>query len=70
MKYKMIVKRKWDNKYNNQQYSNNLEYFEKYKNKSNYNISIYEKINNKKRLITKLQFFIFNKKLENFKNIC
>ena len=39
-KYTMDVCRVWDGKFSNKEGSNNLEYFNKYKNKQNYRIVI------------------------------
>lgn len=50
MKYAMTVKTK-EGKYFHTIYSNNLEYFDAYKNKSNYLATISEKVSNKWKII-------------------
>ena len=49
--YKMEAYRTEDKTLFNTEKSNNLEYFEKYKNRSNYKIKIFQKVKNKWKLI-------------------
>lgn len=49
--YKMEVYRMEDKKLFRTEKSNNLEYFDRYKNRSNYKIKIFQKIKNRWELI-------------------
>lgn len=50
--YKMEVFKNWDNKDKvRTEKSNNLEYFDRYKNKTNYKIKIFHKVKNRWELI-------------------
>lgn len=50
-KYKMEVYKTKDNTLFIKDGSNNLEYFNKYKNKTNYKIKIFQKVNNRWKVI-------------------
>ena len=49
--YKMEVYRSEENTLFKTEKSNNLEYFDKYKNKTNYKIKIFQKVKNRWKLI-------------------
>ena len=51
-KYKMEVYKTWDEKgLVTTQKSNNISYFDKYKNKNNYRIKIFQKVKNRWKLV-------------------
>lgn len=51
--YKMIAYNRWDGGRHYPQYSNNIEFFDRYKNKENYRIEIYKLVGKKYKMIYK-----------------